>query len=568
MEAQLVMQINKLDGSLFKTLVINGAENLKINYQAIDALNVFPVPDGDTGTNMKMTIEGGVNELKNFDEKNIYEVAKKLSRGMLMGARGNSGVILSQLFRGIYKGFEGFATINALNLSKAFTSGVAQAYKAVMKPVEGTILTVAREASEKLMIISSSKMSINEFFEEFISEARASLERTPDLLPVLKEAGVVDSGGAGFICILEGMQKALNGEFLSSLTVSETMHTAGTLVLQATEKTEFGYCTEFILQLEEKKIKVEEFTEQQLIDLISSMGDSLVVVKDDDIVKVHIHTFHPGDILNIGQRYGEFIHLKIENMSYQHNELTPQVVHVQEGPCPCGEVHQKKPIKPEKRKKYAIVSVASGEGLIKTFKEMGADFIVEGGQSMNPSTEDFIRGFDTLNADHILIFPNNKNIILAAQQAAKIYKESKVWVIESKTLAQGFSALTMLDLNGEPQDIIDEMNQVMSHVTTGLVTYSIRDTTLEGLQIKKADHIGIVDNKIVTSHRRRIETVKDLLSNAINPDKEIITVIYGRDVEHRELSEVVKYIEKNYSNLEVELIEGNQEVYSYILAIE
>jgi hypothetical protein len=305
-----------------------------------------------------------------------------------------------------------------------------------------------------------------------------------------------------------------------------------------------------------------------MTDLISPLGNSLVVVKDDEIVKVHIHTFTPGDILNIGQRFGEFMQLKIENMTVQHNELQPEVVHVQEGKCPCGEEHIKPPVKPEKRKKYAIVSVASGDGLIKTFKEMGADYIVEGGQSMNPSTEDFIRGFDTLNADHILVFPNNKNIILAAQQAAKIYKESKVWVIESKTIAQGFSALTMLDLNGEPQDIIDEMTVVMGRVISGLVTYSIRDTELEGVQIKKNDHIAIVDGKIVASHHRRMETIKTLLSKAVNSEKEIITIIYGHDVQQKELSDVVKHIEKNYSNLEVEVIEGNQEVYSYILAIE
>ncbi|MDY0064077.1 MAG: DAK2 domain-containing protein [Bacilli bacterium] len=560
------MQITKLDGALFKTLVMNGAENLRINYQSIDALNVFPVPDGDTGTNMKMTIDGGVNEIKNLDETNIYEVAKKLSRGMLMGARGNSGVILSQLFRGIYKGFEGFVSVNAINLSKAFLSGVSQAYKAVMKPVEGTILTVAREASEKLAAISSSRMSINEFFDELIIEAKASLQRTPDLLPVLKEAGVVDSGGAGLICILEGMQKALNGEFLAGTSIERVMHMASKLTIE-TEKTEFGYCTEFILKLDANKVAVDEFDEQNVIDFIEPLGNSIVVVKDDDIIKVHIHTLKPGDILNVGQQFGEFITLKIENMTIQHNEL-PQIQHVPEGNCPCGEEHIKKPVKPEKRKKYAIVSVATGEGLIKTFKEMGADFVVEGGQSMNPSTEDFVRGFDHLNADNIIVFPNNKNIILAAQQAAKIYKESKIWVIESKTIAQGFSALTMLDLNGEPADILDEMNQVMANVTTGLITYSIRDTELDGIHIKKDDFIGLIDNKIVTSHHRRYDAIKELLKKAGLDNKEIITLIYGNQVQQREVNELLKHIERNYSNLEVEVIEGNQEVYSYILAIE
>ncbi len=559
------MQINKLDGSLFKTLVINGAENLRINYQTIDALNVFPVPDGDTGTNMKMTIDGGVNEIKNIEENNIYEVSKKISRGMLMGARGNSGVILSQLFRGIYKGFEGFSSVNAINLAKAFASGVSQAYKAVMKPVEGTILTVAREASEKLVSISSSRMSINEFFEEYIAEAKLSLARTPDLLPVLKEAGVVDSGGAGFICILEGMQKALNGDFLSTKSLENTMHVASKLSIPNGEKVEFGYCTEFILQLAGEKL--ENFEEKILIDQISPLGNSIVVVKDEDIVKVHIHTLKPGDILNLGQQYGEFVHLKIENMTVQHNNLQ-DIQHVEEGSCACGEEHIKKPVRPEKRSKYAIVSVASGEGLVKTFKEMGANYVVEGGQSMNPSTEDFIRGFDHLNADNIIVFPNNKNIILAAEQAAKIYKESKVWIVESKTLAQGFSALTMLDLNSEPQDILEEMKQVISNVTTGQVTYSIRETDVDGLHIKKDDFIGIVDSKIVTSNHRRIDAVKGILSKTCDDSKEIITIIYGNGVAQKELNEVIKFIEKNYSNLEVEVVEGNQEIYSYILAIE
>lgn len=561
------MQITKIDGSLFKTLVINGAENLRLNYQSIDALNVFPVPDGDTGTNMKMTIDGGVNEIRNLEENNIYELSKKLSRGMLMGARGNSGVILSQLFRGIYKGFEGFASVNAMGLAKAFSQGVSQAYKAVMKPVEGTILTVAREAAEKLAAISSSRMSINEFFEEYINEAKNSLARTPELLPVLKEAGVVDSGGAGFICILEGMQKALNGEFLSAKSLEDSMHVASRLVIKSKENVEFGYCTEFILQLDKNKVEVDQFNEHHVLDKIAPLGNSIVVVKDEDIIKVHIHTLTPGDVLNIGQQYGEFVQLKIENMTVQHNNLQ-DVQHVEEGLCACGDMHLKKPTRPEKRSKYAIVTVASGEGLIKTFKEMGADYVVEGGQSMNPSTEDFIRGFDHLNADNIIVFPNNKNIILAAQQASKIYKESKVWIVESKTIAQGFSALTMLDLNGEPQDILDEMAEVIGNVTTGLVTYSIRETEVEGIHIKKDDFIGIVDNKIVTSCHKRMDAVKNILTKTIDENKEIITIIYGEGVLQKELNDIIKHIEKNYSNLEVEVIEGNQEVYSYILAIE
>jgi len=561
----LNMQIKKIDGALFKAMIANGAETLKINYKTVDSLNVFPVPDGDTGTNMKMTIDGGVNEIYGMNDKNIYEVSKKLSRGMLMGARGNSGVILSQLFRGISKGFEGFVQVDAIHLAKAFDAGVKQAYKAVMKPVEGTILTVAREATEKMLAISSSRMTINEFFKEFLEEAYASLDRTPDLLAVLKEAGVVDSGGAGLIYILEGMAAAVEGQFVSEKTVESAMHTIGTRFVSKIENVDFGYCTEFILQL--SKEYEDEFKEQDLTKMLSPLGDSIVTVRDEDIVKVHIHTLKPGDILNIGQKFGEFVHLKIENMTIQHNE-SKDFTHAEEGPCECGEEHYKKPKKPEIRKKYAIVTVANGKGLIKSFKEMGADCVINGGQSMNPSTEDFIRAYDTLNAEYILVFPNNNNIILAANQSAKIYTESKVQVIETNSIAQGFSALTMLDVSGELEDIIADITLLIENVTTGLITYSIRDTDLNGFHIKKNDYIGICNNKIIVSSKRRFDAVKGLLKGAVTEEKEIVTVIYGEGVNQKEINELIKHIEKNYSNLEVDVIEGNQEVYSYILAVE
>ena len=562
------MQINKIDGILFKSMVVNGAENLKQNYQRIDALNVFPVPDGDTGTNMKMTIEGGVSEIFNLDDQNIYEVSKKLSRGMLMGARGNSGVILSQLFRGISKGFEGKKQVNAMQLAKAFESGVSQAYKAVMKPVEGTILTVAREATEKLVKISSSRMSINEFFTEFLAEAKASLERTPELLPVLKEAGVVDSGGAGLIVILEGMAMVVEGKFVSERPVEVAMHTIGTKLRSTNENVEFGYCTEFIIEAKEDLDK--EIDENYIAKRLSALGDSIVVVMDEDIIKVHVHTLKPGDALNIGQEFGEFIHLKIENMTLQHNENSELMAakHAEEGECFCGEVHVKPVVKSEIRKKFAVVTVANGAGLINAYKEMGADYVVSGGQSMNPSTEDFIRGFDTLNAENIIVFPNNSNIILAAKQSAKIYTESNVHIIETKTIAQGFAALTMLDLSGEIEEVIEGIQPVIDNVSTGLVTFSIRDTEIEGIHIRKDDFIGICNNKIVTSNRRRYDTVKALLKSAVTDDKEIITIIYGADTTQREVNDVVKHIERNYSNLEIDVIEDNQEVYSYILAIE
>lgn len=558
------MNIMKMDGQLFKALVIKGTENLKLNYEYIDSLNVFPVPDGDTGTNMRMTIENGVNEIALLDEKNIYEVSKKLSRGMLMGARGNSGVILSQLFRGMSKGLEGMASVTAISLAKAFDSGVKQAYKAVMTPVEGTILTVAREASEKMNLIANSKMSINEFFEEYIAEAKTSLDNTPNLLPVLKEAGVVDSGGAGYICIIEGMIKLLNGEEINKDFNASAGATHSNLSTDNKE-TEFGYCTEFILQLS-KVEKPLEFDEKILFKDIEPLGNSIVLVKDEDLIKVHIHSLTPGVVFNEAQKYGEFIKIKVENMTIQHNEI--QFQHVEEGQCACGEIHYKKPTKPEVRSKYAVVSVASGEGLIKTFKDMGVDYVVSGGQSMNPSTEDFINGFDTLNAENIIVFPNNKNIVLAAKQAAKIYQDSKVWVVESKTIAQGFSALTMLDLNGEPEDILEEMKEIISNVISGSITYSIRDTKIEDVVVKKDDFIGIIDGKLVAANKRRIDVFKNLLKQKDLSEKDIITIIYGAGVNQKEVNEIQKFIEKNYSNLEIEVIEGNQEVYSYILAIE
>lgn len=563
------MKLMKIDGQLFKALVLKGAENLKMNYQYVDSLNVFPVPDGDTGTNMRMTIENGVNEIALEEDQNIYNIAKKLARGMLMGARGNSGVILSQLFRGMSKGLEGLHSVTAITLAKAFDAGVKQAYKAVMTPVEGTILTVAREASEKMNLIANSKMSINEFLDEYIAEAKASLERTPDLLPVLKEAGVVDSGGTGYIYIIEGMIKSLNGEglvqdFAANASVAHSHLSAA--AAQVDKEVEFGYCTEFILQLT-KVDDVATFDEKIIYDQIAPLGNSIVIVKDEDIVKVHIHTLTPGVIFNIAQKYGEFIKMKCENMTIQHHDLE-EIQHVEEGQCACGEIHHKKPTKPEKRSKYSVVSVASGAGLVKTFEEMGVDYVVSGGQSMNPSTEDFINGFDTLNAENIIVFPNNKNIILAAKQAAKIYKDAKIWVVETKSIAQGFSALTMLDLNGEPEDILEEMKEVISNVMSGSITYSIRDTNVDGIEIKKDDFIGILDGKMVSSCKRRYDSVKALLKSTDLSHKDIITIIYGADVTEKEVNDVVRYIERNYSNLEVEVNKGNQEVYSYILAIE
>ncbi len=558
------MQTLKMDGQLFKLVVTNGAANLRANYKTVDALNVFPVPDGDTGTNMRMTIEAGAHEISDFKEKSVYEMAKKLSRGMLMGARGNSGVILSQLFRGIYKGLSGYEEVNAVELADAFLAGVDQGYHAVLKPVEGTILTVARESATVARQKVTKDSTIEEFFAFLIEEAKASLERTPDLLPVLKEAGVIDSGGAGYIYVIEGMAKALNGEIITedTPTVTSTVKRGN---FNAHSELTYGYCTEFILQLQYSKVDVNSFSVSSITDYLTTIGDSIVALKDEDIVKIHVHTKKPGDVLNFCQQFGEYLTIKIENMSVQHSD-GPVIAEEQEQ-CNCPEcVEMRKNATP---KKFAIVSVATGTGLINIFKEMGVDYVVEGGQSMNPAAEDFTKGFDQLNAQNIIVFPNNSNIVLTAQQAAKYYKGAKVFVVPTKTLAQGYSALTMLDLSsGDIETILNEINEVINNVTTGLKTYSVRTTEIEGLKINEGDYIGICNGKIVSSQSERLDSVKELLKTTNTEEKDIITIIYGKDVNEEELEELQAYIEENYPNLEIDTINGQQDVYSFILSIE
>ncbi len=563
------MQHSKLNGELYKELVINGAANLAVHYKEVDALNVFPVPDGDTGTNMRMTIEAGANELKKINEQSIYAVAKKLSRGMLMGARGNSGVILSQFFRGIYKGLAGFDEVNAKDLSKAFLSGVDQAYRAVIKPVEGTILTVAKDSAKKASKSIKKGTTIEDFFHILIDEAHASLGRTPSLLPALQEAGVVDSGGAGLVYVFEGMLKALEGEIIevNDHVQAQAVVTSGSF--NADSDLEYGYCTEFILQLQNKKVDPAKFDVKVIVDFLESLGDSIVALKDEDIVKVHVHTKTPGVVLNHCQQYGEYVTLKIENMSVQHSENSlandESTKSVEDCNCPqCVELREKMA-----RKKFAIVAVASGEGLVEVFKEMGVDYVVEGGQSMNPAAEDFVKGFDSLNAENIIVFPNNSNIVLTAEQAGKYYDQAKIYVAPSKSLAQGYSALTMLDLSsGDAETIINDIKDVISNVTTGLVTYSIRDAEIEGVQIKEGDYIGICNGKIVVSKEAKIEAVKGILDNIDIDEKEIVTIIYGKDVTDDELEQVQNMIQENYPSLEVDVINGKQDVYSYVLSIE
>ena len=557
------MNTIKINGDLYKIIVTNGAVSLRNAYKEIDALNVFPVPDGDTGTNMSMTIEAGVQAIENEAGLSVYEMSKKFSRGMLMGARGNSGVILSQLFRGIYKGLTGYDEVGAKELAKAFKSGVEQAYKAVMKPVEGTILTVAREACDYVNKKVSKKSTINDFFEYYMEEAYASLERTPELLPVLKDAGVVDSGAAGFIKVVEGMQKAINGEILERIDTEKVQtSTVNRGSFNAHSELKYGYCTEFILQLQHSKVDIAKFDEKVIIEELEKLGDSIVCIKDEDIVKVHVHTKTPGIVLGIGQQYGEFLTLKIENMSVQHTESNE----VQEQ-CDCEQCVEMRA--KQERKKYAVVAVASGAGLVSIFKSMGVDYVVSGGQTMNPSAEDFVTAFDSINAENIIVFPNNSNIIMAAEQAGKYYDKANIVVIKTKSLAQGYSALTILDFSSDDLEQIKEsIQEVITNVTTGLVTYSIRDASIDGIEIKKDDYIGIINGRMVASTNSKVETIKKMLTGTDLSEKYIITVITGVDALPNETEEILAFISENYPDIETDVVDGQQEVYSYILSLE
>lgn len=558
------MILNKLNGEQFKELVINGAKNLRLNIEEVDSLNVFPVPDGDTGTNMSRTIEGGISAVANKEEKNLGLMGKDLSKGMLMGARGNSGVILSQIFRGICRGFDGKEEVDAVQLAEAYKVGIKQAYGAVVTPVEGTILTVFREATEAAAKAVTKKSTINEFYEAHLKQAAISLKKTIDLLPVLKEAGVIDSGGAGYVYIVKGMVKFLDGEKIEqelSTVASEGTHEAAPVdfsAFGADDVLQFGYCTEFILRLQNSKVNVEEFDVQTIIDVLNGediSGDSIVALKDGDVIKVHVHTKEPGLVLHKMRKYGEFLTTKIENMALQHNENISEEEHTQ---------------KKLEHKKYAIVAVAQGKGVEEQFEAFGVDVIVSGNQTMNPSTEDFIRAFKQVDAENIIVFPNNKNIVMAAKQAAQLYKGAKVQIAQSVSIPQCYSALTMLDFSSDDLTLImGNFNEAIRNVTTVEITTAIRSTKVHGVIIHKGDHMGIVDNKIVFSGRMKNRIVYDTLRKIKNiKDKQVVTIIYGKDTTEDEKVKNMEYVKAKFPFLEFGAIDGGQAVYKYLIAVE
>ena len=541
--------INRIDSKALKNMIISGANNLRNNKDFVDKLNVFPVPDGDTGTNMSLTIASAVKELDKVSEGSITDIGKAISKGSLMGARGNSGVILSQIIRGFAKGIEGKDELTSKDLANALKLGSDTAYKAVIKPVEGTILTVIRESSEFAISKANKVEDVVEFLELVIKEANVSLDKTPTLLPALKEAGVVDSGGKGLIIFLDGMLESLKGNFieLSDKTNTDSTIEVKTMEYINPEDIEFGYCTEFI-------VETNKITPEEIRDLMLPLGDSLAVVGDEGIIKVHVHTNEPGTALQIALTYGQLVTVKIENMRLQHENLlienANEKVEVEE-------------------KEYAIIATSMGEGLNKVFKDLRVDHIIEGGQTMNPSTQDFLDAIDKVNARNIIIFPNNSNIIMSANQA-KDLSDRNIVVIPTKTVPQCIASLINFDESITVEENEAIMTDAISLVGSGQITYAVRDTNMEGIEIREGNFIGIADGKMKSAKETIEEVALETLESLINEDSALITLYYGQEISEEEANVLAETITNKYedSYIDVEVIYGGQPVYYYLLSVE
>ncbi|CAC7693385.1 TPA: fatty acid kinase catalytic subunit FakA [Staphylococcus aureus] len=547
--------ISKINGKLFADMIIQGAQNLSNNADLVDSLNVYPVPDGDTGTNMNLTMTSGREEVENNLSKNIGELGKTFSKGLLMGARGNSGVILSQLFRGFCKNIESESEINSKLLAESFQAGVETAYKAVMKPVEGTILTVAKDAAQAAVEKANNTEDCIELMEYIIVKANESLENTPNLLAVLKEVGVVDSGGKGLLCVYEGFLKALKGEKVEAkvakLDKDEFVHDEHDFhgVIN-TEDIIYGYCTEMMVRFGKNK---KAFDEQEFRQDMSQFGDSLLVINDEEIVKVHVHTEYPGKVFNYGQQYGELIKLKVENMREQHREVIRK------------EQHTAKP--KMETVETAIITISMGEGISEIFKSMGATHIISGGQTMNPSTEDIVKVIEQSKCKRAIILPNNKNILMASEQAASIVDAEAV-VIPTKSIPQGISALFQYDVDATLEENKAQMADSVNNVKSGSLTYAVRDTKIDGVEIKKDAFMGLIEDKIVSSQSDQLTTVTELLIEMLAEDSEILTVIIGQDAGQAVTDNMINWIEEQYPDVEVEVHEGGQPIYQYFFSVE
>ncbi|MBQ6172445.1 MAG: DAK2 domain-containing protein [Clostridia bacterium] len=545
------MESERIDGSLFIKMIRGGIDNLSLHADEVNDLNVFPIPDGDTGSNMLLTLQGGETDCEN---KEIGKVSRKTANGMLLSARGNSGVILSQFYDGIADGLADKDYADAEEIADAFLCGVNSAYSAVAEPTEGTILTVMREASNYAK--DKRHENVNDYLSDFLFKAKETLEATPDMLAVLKKTGVVDSGGAGLIYIIEGAVNALNGDTSASNTKQNSEFQSNKINFDRFDENselKFGYCTEVLLRLQNAKTDVENFDPDIIKRYLASVGDSIVCFRTGSIVKIHVHTKTPYKVLEFCQKYGEYLTVKIENMSLQHNSLPSE----------------SKLAEKTERKKFAVVAVTSGEGIKQTFREMGADYIVEGGQSMNPSADEFIEAFKQVNADVIFVLPNNGNVILAAKQAAKMYSDSDVRVIESRSVGDCYAVLTMLDTDsGNADEIESEMREAMKGITTAYVSKCIRNTEMDGFMLHDGQYIGFEGKEIVSADNDRRDTACMLADRLDFNGHEICIIVRGEDSNENEAEEIADHIRKSHCDCEVFVIDGGQEIYSYIIIIE
>ena len=540
--------IQYIEGKMLRDMFVSGANNLQNHKELVDKLNVFPVPDGDTGTNMSLTISYAMKELAKVENDSITEIGKSLSKGSLMGARGNSGVILSQIIRGFSKSIEGKEQISTEDLAKAFKNGSDTAYKAVIKPIEGTILTVVRESGEYAIKAAKKEKDLLKFLEMVIDEANKSLERTPELLKNLKEAGVVDSGGKGLVLIYEGMYEALKGnpikaKDLNDSNVSEVKQ-AGTSI--NTEDIKFCYCTEFILES-------NSISDTEIRDIMLKYGDSLAVVGDEGIIKVHVHTNDPGLVLQDALKHGQLVTIKIENMKLQHENIlvgdTDEIAQSVE------------------EKEYGFIATSMGEGLAKIFKDFGVDYIIEGGQTMNPSTEDFMKAIDSINAKNIFIFPNNSNIIMAANQAKEL-SDKNIIVIPTKNTPQGFTALVNFNADASVEENEQALMESLTMVKSGKVTFAVRDTVMNDVEVKEGNIIGIAESKLMDAGDSVDEITTSLVEKLVDEDSAIITLFYGEDVTEEDANNLRDELEEKFEDLDIELYYGGQPLYYYLISVE
>ena len=554
--------MSNITTSLFQEMVQAASTRLNKQAEYVNSLNVFPVPDGDTGTNMGMTIENGAKEVADKSASTVGEVAAIFAKGLLMGARGNSGVITSQLFRGFSQSVKGKDELDGQALALAFQSGVEVAYKAVMKPVEGTILTVSRGAAIGAKKKAEATNDAVEVMKAALEGAKAALAKTPDMLPVLKEVGVVDSGGQGLVFIYEGFLSALTGEYIASEDFQATPATMTEMINAehhnsvaghvATEDITFGYCTEIMVALKQGPTYVKDFDYDEFRNYLNELGDSLLVVNDDEIVKVHVHTEDPGLVMQEGLKYGSLVKVKVDNMRNQHEAQLEK---------------EEKAIKPAEEKEYAIIAVVAGDGLAEIFKAQGVDYIISGGQTMNPSTEDFIKAVDQVNARNIIFLPNNKNIFMAAQSAAEVL-EQPTTVIETRTLPQGLTSLLAFDSGKTIEENHERMTAALSDVVSGSITTAVRDTTIDGLEIHENDNLGMVDGKILVSNPDMLTTLKATFAKMLDEDSEIVSIYIGEDGDEELANGLAQDLMEEYEDLEVEIHQGNQPVYPYIFSVE